>query len=179
MPRDSTMTWETVSEGLGRDGWMHRHVLSHAPLDAQVLLAAWAPEGVREAAQVRVWKDEAHMHHVAAKWPMRGLVRWSVRNTADEVWERLMVLWWIGTGGRISTAALAAARLYQELTGDVGIYGWVRHVPQAIADRAAVILPGGEILFVGEARWAPRGFVAVSGKEERWTRVGDAQTGTS
>ncbi len=170
---------EVVSEGLGQDGWMHRHVLSHAPLDAQALLGAWAPDSVRQFARVRVWEDEARMHHVAARWPMRGMARWRVWG-GGSLWERLVALWWIGEGGRISAAALEAAAAYQAATGDEGIMCWVRRLPRGLDEMEAVVtLPSGALMVVTAVRWVPRGFVIVTGKEAKWTRLGGVRTGTS
>ena len=171
---------EIITNRLGYDGWYTLHLLSHVPVDADALRLR-APEAARGYAVVKTWEDEVRMYHAEVRWPMRGLVRWVVRSRGaqKDLWQRLMVLWWIGKGGRISTAALAAANAYQRATGDAGIFGWVRRMPSGMSEGGDVALPGGDILVVGEAYWVPRGFVAVSGKEARWTRYGNAPTGTS
>lgn len=168
---------EVVKQYLHHDGWEYIHVLSHLPL-TETNVMGLVPADKRQHAGIRTWADEARMYHAEVRWPYCGVARWRAWSLSDGgLWELLVGLWWMPDQGRISAAALAAADEYQRYTDNPAIVGWVHKMPKGMPF-GEVTLPGGEILTIGEVYWVPKGFIAVTGKEEKWRRLGNAQMGT-
>lgn len=130
---------------------------------AGIFVPSWADIKERE--------DEIRLHHLEATWRAQGdLVEFRVNfSCVTECplchgygcsWRRLVALWCLGTGERISQAVEKAAVQYVLGIGQDPLFAWVRTLPKGVGWGTPVLIGSSEILLF-EAEWMPGRAVAV------------------
>jgi hypothetical protein len=119
-----------------------------------------------------MWEDEIHLHHMEAVWMVRGeLVMFEQRFACGAdciicqgvgcIWRRLVVLWGLESGERISKAIEAAAMAYALATGHDPQFAWVRRLPKKVEYGEEVGVGGAIVVNLYSADWMPDRTVAV------------------
>jgi hypothetical protein len=122
-------------------------------------------------AEVKEREDEIHLHHLEATWKARGDMvefRADFPCRADCLlcrgsgcsWRRVVALWLLQKGERISQAVERAAMAYSLETGLDPVFAWVRTLPKGVEWGIPIAVGGTEILLF-EAKWMPGRAVAV------------------
>jgi hypothetical protein len=158
--------------------------------DVRVLVNDLSPEGVRRVhvmgqepelvmteilvpseALIRKYLDEIRLFHLEATWPPRGdlvEIRRDYRcekecplcHGAGCSWRRVVALFVLKKGERISQAIEQAAVLYAAATGRDPAFAWVRALPKG-AEWGTVVPVGSQEIQLFSATWMPAAAVAV------------------
>lgn len=172
-----------LQNDLSPEGLRRVHLMAPAPLCPPAAEAAspqiksgfggievggiWIPEH----AQVIERQDEIRFYRLEASWKAQGdLVEYQVNfpcgpdcplcHGSGCSWRRLVALWCLKQGERISQAVESAALQYGLGTGQDPTFAWTRTLPKGVEWGAPIPIGSQEILLFG-AKWLPTATVAV------------------
>lgn len=142
----------TLADGLGEDGVYRLHLMSNEPIERE------PPPGADVTRSV-----EAGTCVLRAEWRYRGPCQ-IICETYD--WRRVVVLWGLERGDRISEGAVEAARMYYDVFMAWPETAWLHKMPSGAAHGTMIRLPfeaddlSNEMVVV-DADFVPAGFLAV------------------
>lgn len=140
-----------LQDGLEPDGTYRLHMMSNQPIEREL------PEGARVSRA-----QEAGSFVLQASWRFRG----ACQIVCPEIdWRRVVVLWALEKGERISEQAQKAAMLFWETFGEWPTGLRLAKLPQGVEWGTLVELPIGEMVTT-ESDFVPPGFLAVDNSSE-------------
>lgn len=135
-----------LADELQNNGMYVLHMMSNQPFERSV------PENAQVERSM-----EAGAHTLKATWKYRGpcVIR------CDEYdWKRVVVLWGLEKGDRISEQAVKAAKMFWETFGEWPIALRLPKLPNGVELGTLVELPIGELVTT-DSDFVPDGFLAV------------------
>ncbi len=136
----------TLADTLGNDGVYRLHLMSNAPIEREL------PPGVEEIRSV-----DAGTYSLKAAWRYRGPCR---LRYVQYRWERLVILWAMNEGEKVSEQIVLAGDEYFSYFGKRAEFAWVRKMPAGAALGVSVPVGENEISLF-DAEFVPDGFLAV------------------
>jgi hypothetical protein len=135
----------TLNDGLDAEGVYHLYLMSNQPIVREL------PAGVEATRTVK-----AGVHILKAEWRYRGPARIICEKFR---WSRMVVLWALEKGVRISEQGREAAQVYAEAFFRFPDFAWMSApLPPNVED--GIVIPDSEMMLF-EAGFVPAGFLAV------------------
>lgn len=142
----------TLADGLCPDGIYRVHLMSNEAFEYELPPYAKVKRSVEAGACVLV-----------AEWRFRGPCK-LIDQALD--WKRVVVLWALEKGKRVSEQGIEAARLYREVFGEWPEHLWLHELPKGKTEPFFLEIPGTHCELVVNAadflaEFVPKDFIAV------------------